>query len=361
VVLSSLPAPQSGTRALCLTLGRDLDRFAALFAFPMSLRHHSNAAGRGFVVHRDGEALPASLRGAIVAIGNFDGLHRGHRHLIERTMAFAAAAGRPAAVLTFEPHPRQFFSPDRPMFRLTPEPVKLAILPKLGLDGVFVRRFDGRLAATSAAGFVDLVHHELAVAGVLVGHDFHFGRGREGTPATLADLASRHGLACEIVPAVEEAGEPVSSSAIRAALEAGEVERANRLLGYRWFVAGEVRHGGKRGRVLGFPTANLALRDCALRHGIYAVRAAFDGAVRDGVASFGRRPTFDDGAPLLEVHLFDFAGDLYGRRLEVEFAAWIRAEERFASVDALVARMGEDARQARTHLARPADLPTYIG
>jgi riboflavin kinase / FMN adenylyltransferase len=328
----------------------------------MPLRRHSNAAERGFAVQRDGEALPASLRRAIVAVGNFDGLHRGHRHLIGRTMALAAAAGRPGAVLTFEPHPRQFFAPDRPMFRLTPEPVKLAILRKLGLDGVFVRRFDARLAATPAADFVrDLLRDELAVAGVVVGHDFHFGRGRGGTPAMLAELAGRYGFACEVVPAVEEADEPVSSSTIRAALEAGEVERANRLLGYRWFVAGEVRHGDKRGRRLGFPTANLVLRDCGLRHGIYAVRAAAHDAIRDGVASFGRRPTFDDGAPLLEVHLFDFAGDLYGRRLEVEFVSWIRAEERFASAEALVARMAEDTQEARARLARPADVATYLG
>jgi riboflavin kinase / FMN adenylyltransferase len=313
-----------------------------------------------FAVCRDGEPTPPGLRGALAAIGNFDGVHRGHRALIGRTRALAAAVGRPAAVLTFEPHPRQVFAPDAPMFRLTPEPVKLAVMAKLGLDGAFVRRFDPAFAATTAAAFVgDLLRRDLGVSGVVVGHDFHFGRAREGTPAVLAALCAEHGLTCEIIPAVAQGGEPISSSAIRAALEAGDIARANALLGYRWFVAGAVRHGDKRGRTLGYPTANLSLADCGLRHGIYAVRTALpDGMMRDGVASFGRRPTFDNGAPLLEVHLFDFAGDLYGRDVQVEFVGWIRGEERFDSAEALVARMDEDAREARMMLARAeADQP----
>jgi riboflavin kinase/FMN adenylyltransferase len=330
----------------------------------MSFNQQRKNASRGFVVVRDGD-VPAPLPGAVIAIGNFDGIHVGHRRLVETAIGLGAAAGRPSAVLTFEPHPRKFFAPDRPMFRLTPEPVKLTILEKLGLDGVFVRRFDAKLAATGAAEFVSgLLRDELHIAAVAVGHDFHFGRGREGTPAMLADLCRQHGIHCELVPAVAHQGRAVSSSAIRAALAAGDVLLANALLGYRWFVEGEVGHGDKRGRELGFPTANMSLgQDCGLRYGIYAVCVALGpGDIRAGVASFGRRPTFDQGAPLLEAHIFDFEGDLYGRRLQVEFLAWIRGEERFASAEALVARMHEDARQARATLASArVETTSFIG
>ncbi len=312
---------------------------------------------------RDGEPVPPALRGAVVAIGNFDGVHRGHRALIDTAREHATRLGRPAAVLTFEPHPRSFFAPDKPLFRLTPEPVKLAILRRLGLDVVFVRRFDAALAATPARAFVeDLLVGAYGAAGVVVGPDFHFGRGREGTPELLCRWAPALGLACAVLPPVLDGAEPVSSSAVRRALSAGDLRTANGLLGYRWFVEGEVTHGDKRGRTLGFSTANLRLPPGTdLRHGIYAVRAAFGGELRDGVASYGRRPTFDDGPPLLEVHLFDFAGDLYGRTLQVELLDFIRPEERFESVDALVARMGEDARRARTILAGPDAAPSLIG
>ncbi len=314
----------------------------------------SSAPGRHFTVCRDGDPVPPALAGAVVAVGNFDGVHRGHQHLIAMAEAQARENGGPAAVMTFEPHPQAFFRPDVPHFRLTPDPVKLAVLGRLGLDGVFVRRFDAALAAMSAADFVQgLMAGELGVAGVVAGHDFHLGRGREGTPQVLQELCAGAGLSCTIVSVVEEHGAPVSSSAIRSALGRGDIATANELLGYRWFVAGEVRHGEKRGRTLGFPTANIALDPaCGLRHGIYAVRAALGaGDVRDGVASFGRRPTFDDGAPLLETYLFDFAGDLYGRNLEIEFVSFIRPEERFESAEALVARMNEDAREARQLVA----------
>lgn len=301
-----------------------------------------------FAVCRDGDPVPARLTGAMAAIGNFDGLHRGHRALLQ----MALDSGRPATALTFEPHPRTFFQPDKPLFRLTPEKVKLHILKRLGLQGVFLRRFDERLAALDAAQFVDLLANELKLSGVVIGHDFHFGRGREGNPARMADLCKERGLDCLIAPAVLAGGEPVSSSAIRAALEAGDVARANALLGFRWFVRAEVRHGEKRGRELGYPTANMRLADdCRLRHGIYAVRAAIEGRAVHGVASYGRRPTFDNGAALLETHLFDFSGDLYGRSFDVEFVGWIRGEERFESIAALVARMDQDSTEARRMLA----------
>jgi riboflavin kinase/FMN adenylyltransferase len=305
-------------------------------------------ASFSFVVCRDGEPVPESLRGAVAAIGNFDGVHRGHQHLIRMAME----SGGPGAVITFEPHPRAFFQPDRPLFRLTPEPVKLAVLARLGLAGVFVRRFGRELAAQTAEEFVDALQHDLQISGVVIGHDFHFGRGREGNPARMTELCAARGLECLVAPAIMEASEPVSSSAIRAALEAGDIALANRLLGYRWFVRGEVLHGDKRGRVLGYPTANIRLpEDSRLRHGVYAVRAAFGGRAVDGVASFGRRPTFDNGAPLLEVHLFDFSGDLYGQVLDVEFVGRIRGEERFDGIEALIERMDLDSAEARRMLA----------
>ncbi|MGO4704778.1 bifunctional riboflavin kinase/FAD synthetase [Microvirga sp. 2MCAF38] len=297
-----------------------------------------------FIVCRDGDAVPPALTGALAAIGNFDGVHRGHRSLIERAMQ----AGRPSAVVTFEPHPRLFFQPDKPHFCLTPEPVKLAILQRIGLTGVFIRRFDQALASLSAAAFVDLLASELKLSGVVVGHNFHFGRGREGTPAVMAELCRAKGLDCIVMPAIGEEGEPVSSSAIRSALEQGDIAKANKLLGYRWVVRSDVRHGDKRGRVLGYPTANMSLSaDCRLRHGIYAVRAATAVGVFNGVASFGRRPTFDNGAPLLETFLFDFTGDLYDQMLSVEFVGFIRGEEKFESIEELIAQMDRDSVDAK--------------
>lgn len=314
-----------------------------------------SALARGFVLCRDGDAVPAAMRGAVVAVGNFDGVHLGHRTLIAAARDEAARSGRPVAALTFEPHPRRFFRPDAPLFRLTPETEKLMLFERFRLDGAFVRRFDAALAGTSAEDFVaGLLKGGIGASAIVVGQDFHFGRGRAGNPENLAAFCRAQGLDCIVVPTVEAEGEAVSSSAIRAALERGEIERANRLLGHRWFATGTVLHGRKAGRTLGYPTANLRLpEDCGLRHGIYAVRAALaPGLMRDGVASFGRRPTFDNGAPLLEPHLFDFSGDLYGRTISVEFAGFIRGEERFESVEALIRRMDEDSRESRAMLAR---------
>lgn len=312
-------------------------------------------AARPFTLCRVDEPVPAALRGAVAAIGNFDGVHRGHRALVEAVREEARARGGPAVALTFEPHPRAFFRPEAPMFRLTGPHAKEILFARTGLDGLIVRRFDEALAATSAQAFVtDLLRDDLGLSGVVVGHDFHFGRAREGTPALLERLCAEAGLTCRLVApvALADEDEAVSSSKIRAALAEGDVARANALLGYRWFVMAEVRHGDKRGRTLGYPTANLALADCGLAHGIYAVRIGLpDGTVKDGVASYGRRPTFDDGAPLLEVNLFDFAGDLYGQELAVEFVGYIRGEERFASAEALIARMHLDADEARRMLA----------
>ncbi len=310
---------------------------------------------RPFLLCRADEPLPDALRGAVAAIGNFDGVHRGHRALAAAVREEARAGGHPAVALTFEPHPRAFFRPDAPMFQLSGEHAKQIVFASCGLDGLIVRRFDADLAGTSARAFViDFLRDGLGLSGVVVGHDFHFGRAREGTPSLLRELCREAGLSCRLVEPVALTGEEeqVSSSKIRMALSEGDVARANALLGYRWFVTATVRHGDKRGRTLGYPTANLMLADCALAHGIYAVRIRLpDSTIKDGVASYGRRPTFDDGAPLLEVNLFDFSGDLYGQELGVEFVGFIRGEERFASAEDLIARMHLDAAEAKRLLA----------
>ena len=295
----------------------------------------------------DPAALPDDLAGAAVAIGNFDGVHRGHLAVIEA--AEALAKGRPSIALTFEPHPRSVFRPDEKLFRLTPPAAKIRLLERAGLSAVVTLTFDRSFASTSAESFLEeLVVARLRAHAIAVGYDFHFGKDRRGTPEFLVQHGRALGLDIAVVAPMIEDGAPVSSSAIRKALAKGDIATANRLLGHEWSVVGEVIHGEKRGRALGFPTANIRLDEaCGLRHGIYAVRVRLDGKIHSGVASFGRRPTFDDGAPLLETVLFNFDGDLYGHTIEVAFVAWIRAEERFASIDALVGRMREDEREAR--------------
>ncbi len=310
-------------------------------------------APQRFLVVRD-TAPDDTLRGAVVAIGNFDGVHRGHRAVIAVARERAAARNKPAAVLTFEPHPRVFFHPKEGLFRLTDETVKLRLLAATGLDGAIVLTFNAALARLTAQEFVARILVErFAVSGVVIGFNFHFGAGRTGSPAFLKAQGAARGFTVDIVAPLEDGGRPVASGPIRDALAAGRVADAAELLGYAWFVSGTVAHGDKRGRDLGFPTANIALDPhCGLRHGVYAVRAQIDGRRYDGVASFGRRPMFDNGGALLEVNLFDFSGDLYGRGIDVAFIGWIREELVFASVDDLVRRMHDDAKEARAMLAR---------
>ena len=295
-----------------------------------------------------------ALRGATVAIGNFDGVHRGHKAVIAAALARARVLGKPSAALTFEPHPRAFFNPDEPLFRLTPEAAKLRLLAATGLDGAIVLTFNADLAKLSAEEFVQRVLVDrFAISGAAIGFNFHFGANRAGSPDFLQAEGKRHGFAVDIVPPLLDGGRPVSSGPIRAALAAGRLDDAAEFLGYPWFVSGTVIHGDKRGRELGFPTANLRLDPaCALRHGIYAVRTAIAGRRYDGVASFGRRPMFATGAVLLEIFLFDFAGDLYGANIDVAFIAWLRDEAMFASAKDLMRQMKEDSRLAREALAR---------
>ena len=324
-----------------------------------------NLPAKAFHVVRGGahDLDAGRLRGAVVAIGNFDGVHRGHRAVIAAALGRARALGRPAAALTFAPHPRQFFRPEEPLFRLSSERDKLRLLAATGLDGAVIMRFDATLAATSAQDFIERILRErLAVGGAAIGFDFHFGQNRGGSPAYLAGQGARLGFAVDIVPPLEDEGRPVSSGAVRTTLSQGKVVEATELLGAPWFVSAEVVHGEKRGRELGFPTANLKLDPaCGLKHGIYAVRVDVGGRRIDGVASFGRRPMFDDGAPLLEVFLFDFTGDLYGQTVDVAFIGWIRHEQKFETIDTLKRHMIADVAQARDALKRAGGAFPALG
>jgi riboflavin kinase / FMN adenylyltransferase len=320
-----------------------------------------------FTVIRDSTPQASIPKGAVVAMGNFDGVHLGHRAVINAAIEMGRAHSRPALALTFEPHPRRFFSPHSPQFRLTDETAKLRLLAGTGLAGAVVMTFDKARAQTSAQ---DFINHELigrlGVFGIAVGYDFHFGKGRVGSPGLLVSEAPRLGIAVDVQPHVDIEERPVSSTAIREALAEGQIAEATTMLGGPWFVTGEVIHGEKRGRDLGYPTANIRLdRDCGLKHGIYAVRVGRgqgpNRVLVDGVASFGRRPTFDNGAPLLEVFLFDFHGSLYGESLDVAFIGYIREELKFTDVEALVRQMNDDSAKARAQLAAAPDAFPMLG
>lgn len=305
--------------------------------------------------------LPAHLRGAAVAIGNFDGVHRGHQQVLRRALLAARSKGAPALVLTFEPHPRQFFRPQLALYRITPAPMKASILATLGFDAVVEQAFTADFAAVSAEDFVEsILVRRLQISHVVTGTDFHYGKARKGDPVSLAEAGRRFGFeVTEVRPVLDETGEVVSSSRIRQYLSAGEIEAANRLLGYRHAVQGVIVSGRQLGRTLGFPTANLRMpANSALRHGIYAVRLRrADGTLLDGVASFGRRPTVEEnGEPLLETYLFGFSGDLYGETCTVSLFAFLREEMKFDGLEALVARIRQDEAEARQVLGRVRPL-----
>ncbi len=307
------------------------------------------------------EMLPERLRGGVVAIGNFDGVHRGHQAVLERALDEARRRGVPALVLTFEPHPRTVFQPDTPLFVLTPAPMKARLLAELGFAAVVEQGFDRDFAQLSAEEFVtQILETNLGISHVVTGFDFHFGKNRRGGPAFLMEAGERHGFGVTLVDAFRDEGtEIVSSSRIRGLLSEGEPAEAAGLLGYRYTVEAEVTLGKQLGRTLGFPTANMALPESmALKHGIYAVRfRCADGALNDGVASFGRRPTVDDnGAPLLETFLFDYSGDLYGQTCRVSLFGYLRGEVKFDGLDALVVQMKRDEEEARTLLSGVAPL-----
>lgn len=304
-------------------------------------------------LYNDG-SVPAHLRGNIMALGNFDGFHAGHQAVVGRAVERARLDGRPVIVATFDPHPSRLFRPDSPPFRLTSLEQRERLFAAAGADAMLVFRFDHALAGTSAPDFERLLVEDMGAAGVVTGLDFTFGKGRMGNVATLAELAKTLGLFTEAVQPVADAdGLVISSSRIREALHAGDCATATRLLTRPYAIEGEVLHGDKLGRELGFPTANvdmgLYLRPA---YGVYAVRARLpDGRVLDGAANLGIRPQFEPPKELLEPHFFDFSGNLYGQCIEVQLIERIRAEEKFDGLDALTAQIDRDCDAARRILA----------
>jgi len=301
-----------------------------------------------------GSIAPGSSRSALT-IGNFDGVHRGHQAMLERALTRARDLHLDCCVLTFEPHPREFFTPAMAPARLTRLRDKLELMAAAGVDRVHVARFDARLAALAAERFVDdYVAHGLRAAWLLVGRDFRFGAKRGGDFALLEQLGARHGYELEAMPEVALQGERVSSSAVRAALAAGDLAAAQRLLGRPYAMSGRIAHGEKLGRELGFPTANILLPKRAPVAGIFVVECLLEGETqwRPGVASVGRRPTVNPtAAPLLEVHLLDYAGDIYRRHLRVRFLRKLRDEQKYDDVPALRAAIAGDAARARSYFA----------
>lgn len=301
--------------------------------------------------------LGAAARGAVAAIGNFDGVHKGHQALIASVREEAARLSAPSAVITFEPHPRRYFQPDAPGFRLTSAAEKARILDALGIDLLYILSFDAALAAMPAESFVaDVLAGGLGITHLVVGEDFRFGKGRTGDALLLRQMGERLGFGCTIHHLLGDGGAEYSSTAVRVMIEQGRVAEAAAALG-RWHsVSGTVIQGDRRGRELGYPTANISLDDLLIpRFGIYAVEVrVHDGPHAGdytGVASAGERPTFGINAPNFEVHLFDFDGDLYGAELSAGLVAFLRDEVRFESVDALIAQMDRDAAEARSILA----------
>lgn len=298
------------------------------------------------------DPIPDALRGAVIALGNFDGFHRGHQAVVGRTVQRAFHERRPAIVATFDPHPVRFFKPDLPPFRLTSLDQRQEMFTHAGADAMLVFDFNAELASTTPEGFVALLADRIGAGGIVTGDDFTFGKGRTGNVGVLAGLASERGIVAEAVGPVSEAGGRVSSGAIREALIAGDLATATRLLTRPFAIAGTIERGDGRGHDLGYPTANMTLGDYQRPlYGIYAVTARLpDGRELPGVASLGVRPTFDPRQESLETHIFDFDEDLYGQKIEVAFHHYLRPEEKFDELEALVARMQEDCEAARCAL-----------
>ena len=299
-------------------------------------------------------ALPDSMRGAVIALGNFDGFHRGHQAVAREAVEWARAEGRPAIIATFDPHPVRHFSPDAPPFRLTTLDQREALFTAAGADAMLVFAFGAELAATTAESFVaDLLVDRLGAGAVVTGEDFTFGKGRGGNVRVLAELGALLGLRARAVGPVTADDEVVSSSRIRDALIAGDCATATRLMTRPFAVRGAVMHGDKLGRTIGFPTANLVMGTYLRpRYGIYAVTARLaDGRVVKGAANLGIRPTFDPPKELLEPHFFDFAEDLYGQEIEVAFHHFLRPEWKFDGVEAMMHQIARDCDEARQVLA----------
>ena len=299
--------------------------------------------------------VPDALRGGVVALGNFDGFHIGHQAVVGRALALARASGRPALVATFDPHPARLFRPDAPPFLLTTIEQRLDLFAAFGMDGTIVLPFDRAMAAVSPEGFVaDWLYDRIGASAVVTGQDFTFGRDRGGDVAALASLGRRYGLGAEAIAPVEAEGAIASSTRIRDHLRAGDPRAAARLLTRPFTIRGQVQHGDKLGRTIGYPTANVAIGD-TLRpaYGVYAVRGRLaDGRVVDGAANLGIRPQFDPPREWLEPTFFDFSGDLYGQTIDVELIAFLRPEAKFDSLDALIAQIDKDCSEAKAILAK---------
>ncbi len=296
------------------------------------------------------QPIPDALRGAVIALGNFDGFHLGHQAVAGEAISWARAPGRPAIIATFDPHPVRHFKPDAAPFRLTTLDQRQELFEAAGADAMLVFPFDAEFAAITAEGFVrDVLHGALGAGGVVTGEDFTFGKGRGGNLAVLAELARDCGFSARAVGPVEQSGEVVSSSRIRDALQAGDCATAAHLLTRPFAIRGTVQHGDKRGRTIGYPTANIALGSYLRpRFGIYAVTGHLpDGRTFKGAANIGVRPQFDPPKELLEPYFFDFAEDLYGQEIEVAFHHFLRPEAKFDSLEALVAQMERDCIKAR--------------
>jgi len=304
--------------------------------------------------------VPDQLKGAVIALGNFDGFHAGHQAVVGEAIRWARSEGRPAIVATFDPHPKRFFVPDAPWFRLTTLDQRADLFAAAGADAMLVIHFDAGVAAMTGPEWIEQVlHHQFGAGGVVTGEDFTFGKGRSGTVTALREIGARFGIGAKAVREVLDEGAPISSTRIRAALEAGDCATATRLLTRPYTVRGVVQHGDQVGRKIGFPTANLSLwHYMRPRYGIYAVRGRlpangeFGGLVRDGAANVGIRPTFDPPVEWLEPYFFDFSGDLYGQEIEVELHAFIRPEAKFDSLPELEAQIAADCLAARELLAR---------
>lgn len=314
-------------------------------------------SGKSFIRLDGLGSVPDALRGGIVAIGNFDGCHRGHQRVFSAALEVAREKGVPALMLTFEPHPRDVFAPEPFLHRLTPPDAKAELAAALGFDAIVIMPFSRALSAVQAEDFVsDHLVDALGAGGVVVGADFHFGKDRRGTPDFLAAEGERRGFAVRIMDMLADREMPVSSSRIREALAGGDVETANGLLGYHHFFSGKVIAGDKRGRELGFPTANFALpATMQLAQGVYAVKARVGGRVYGGVAAYGK-PMFDNSRPPFETFIFDFDADIYGQTLDVALIAFIRGQMTFDGLDGLIAQMKKDTVEARIMIARARPL-----
>ncbi|KAA6405707.1 bifunctional riboflavin kinase/FAD synthetase [Candidatus Tokpelaia sp.] len=311
-----------------------------------------------FLRLRGSARLPVPLRGAVIAIGNFDGVHQGHKAVLQTALAEARKTGRPALVFTFEPHPKAFFKPEEPLYRLTTAAQKAAYFKAMGFDAVIEQPFTAAFAALSAGDFIQSVLQDrLAASAIIAGANFHFGYKRQGTPAFLQQAGRDSGFITVLVAGKKDkTGKFISSSRIRALLESGEIQEAEALLGHPYTVQGEIIRGRALGQQLGFPTANMALPAATkLRYGIYAVCFRTCGKSYQAVASFGRRPTIEAaGKPLLESFIFDFDRDIYGKQAEVLFVGFLRKEEKFAGIKELMAQMRKDVIAARAVLALKA-------